>query len=291
MKYYTHAGFFHADEVTGFAICRLSGICNEVVRLADLSGIPTDGLVADIGREWDPSENRFDHHQGFFRRNDETGVPLASAGMLWGVFGMETVFRFFTGNISRGQAYDVMMRVDETLIHGIDAHDADSEYRIGATCIAGKVRALTVSNIIAGMNTDDPGDHAAQMTAFLHAANLMESILASHIRSAWKFIQAKDRFSEVAEIRERVVILSEGLPWKEIVHELYPDALFVISPSNHPGNPWSMIAVPVEPESREVKQRIERPDWFDGFIHQGKWIAGGNSPEELEKLALWNTAK
>lgn len=91
MKYYTHSGFFHTDEVTGYAICRLAGVCTtrELTRLSDLNNIPSDG---------------------------------------------------------------------------------------------------------------------------------------------------------------KLIILSEGLPWKEIVHVSCPNALFVISPSNHPGSLWSMVAVPVNPE-------------------------------------------
>ena len=86
----------------------------------------------------------------------------------------------------------------------------------------------------------------------------------------------------------QVIILSEQLPWKEIVHEQHEDTLFVIAPSNHPGSKFSMVAVPVEPDSREVKVQIQRPEWFDGFIHQGKWIAGGNSVKELRQLAWFN---
>lgn len=54
MKYYTHSGFFHADEVAGYAICRLAGVCDQLVRLTDLSSIPSNGIVADIGRDWSP---------------------------------------------------------------------------------------------------------------------------------------------------------------------------------------------------------------------------------------------
>lgn len=282
MTYYTHAGFFHADEVTGFVICRMAGICNQLERLADLSSIPDDGIVADIGRDWDPSENRFDHHQGFFPR-ESNGVPLASAGMLWSNFGMKAV-----QNITGEWSLDITMRVDETFIQGIDTHDADSSYKIEASCSSGKVRTLTISNAVSAMNNSDVQNHKAQYAAFMKAASFIDILLTSAIIGAKEFIEAKEKFAEIATIENGIIILAEALPWKEIVHELHPDAMFVIGPSNHPGNPYSMIAVPVEPESREIKRKIERPEWFSEFIHQGKWIAGGSSIEELKRLAQYN---
>ncbi len=282
-KFYTHSGFFHADEVTAYAILELTGVCDGFFRLTDLNNIPDDGFVADIGREWDEDKDRYDHHQGFYLR-ERDGYPMASAGMVWESYWLDAIEACGFGGAS-GLMCD---RVVETLIRGIDAHDADSAYEVSATCSAGKVRALTISHIIAGMNGEDVSDHAGQAIRFRQAADLMKSILVSQIKAAGRFIEACNVFDTVAEIEGQVITLSEGLPWKEIVHERHPNALYVISPSNHPGNPWSMVAVPVEPESREVKQPIERPEWFSGFIHQGKWIAGGSSPEELKRLANFN---
>lgn len=295
LPYYTHTGFFHADEVTGWVICEMAGVCDQLIRLTDLSNIPDDGIVADIGRDWDPEALRFDHHHGFFTRDN--GYPFASAGMLWQKFWYNVLLNVLGAPNkeyinppvgSHEELQKVANRVDETLIRGIDAHDADSAYKVKAECSAGEVRVLTISNIISGMNTINVGDQDAQRDAFLKASDLVKAVLISHIRAAEKFLEAKEKFSEVADIDGRIIVLSEGLPWKEIVHEEYPDALFVISPSNHPGNPWSMIAVPVEPESREVKCPIQRSEDFDGFIHQGKWIAGADSVGELKELAYYN---
>lgn len=283
MNYYTHSGFFHADEVFGYAICHLASVCDNVVRVEDLNNIPTDGVIADIGREWEPKEMKFDHHQGFFPR--ENGIPYASAGMLWKHWG-EDVVSSFTNRSENDN--EIAARVDETLIQGIDAHDADNRYYHEATCSAGRVRALTISNMIALMNTDDPSNYMVQKDAFHIAANTAMRIIRQSVLIAKKHIEAKDKFLKVATNYGEVIVLSEGLPWKEIVHESYPEALFIISPSNHPGNPYSMVAVPVEPEKREIKKPIERPEWFDGFIHQGKWIAGGKDEKELRRLADFN---
>lgn len=282
LPFYTHGGFFHADEVTAYAICEMAGMSNKFVRLDNINEIPGDGIVADIGREYDPGQLRFDHHQGFICR--ENGRPYASAGMLWKHYGhlVSAVYA-----LSKW-AQKIRDRVDETLVQGIDAHDADNAYQVVATCSAGPVRSVTISHIIAGFNSRNVKDKAAQDFCFRKAVDMVQAVIISHVEAAEVYMEACEKFEQVVNVQANIITLSEGLPWKEIVHERHPEALFVISPSNHPGNPWSMIAVPVDPESREVKRPIERPEWFAGFIHQGKWIAGGASPEELKRLAEWN---
>lgn len=280
--YYTHAGFFHADEVTGYAILELANICTDFERLTDLNNIPTSGIVADIGREYDPTKNRFDHHQGFFTR--ENGYPLASAGMIWNEYG-ELCAKIQTGSADSEEIEWIANRIDERLIQGIDAHDADSNYSNTAGCSAGSVNVLTLSNIIAMMNTDTPDDHECQSIAFDKAAGIVREIIQQAVREAKVAYYTRKQFDKVATIQDDVIVLSESLPWKEIVCERYPGAKYVIAPSVHPGSPYCMVAVPIEPTEREVKKPIERPEWFKGFIHQGKWIAGGESVEELINLA------
>lgn len=285
--YITHGGIFHADETLGWAILRLANESGSFERRTNLDSLPTDGsaFIADIGREYSLARNRFDHHQGFFTRGN--GYPLATAGMIWQEYGEAAVVSCIGAT---SLAKEIAARVSDVFIQGIDANDADSAYKVQAECIAGPVRPLTVSHIIAGMNGDDPKDAFEQDRRFRMASDFLLDLLQSQIRSAHKFVEAKRRFGQIAELHwhPRVIILPEFLPWQEIVCADYPDALYVITPSGHPGNPYSLTAVPVEPGSRELKRPIERPDWFRGFIHQGKWIAGGDSVETLIKLAEYN---
>ena len=63
MKVFTHGGVFHADEVLAIAtIQHITGNSCEVVRGFQ---VPEnwDGLVLDIGREYNPEKGLFDHHQ------------------------------------------------------------------------------------------------------------------------------------------------------------------------------------------------------------------------------------
>lgn len=283
MKYYTHSGLFHCDEVTGYAIVLLAGECTEFERLTDITNLPNDGIIADIGREYNPDKKRFDHHQGLILRDNS--CPYASAGLLWKAFGKKVVKSV---EPSCRFSADVAQRVDETLIQGIDAHDADNTYKVTASGNCEKVRVMTLPNIVSTYNYHDVHNHEVQFGLFRTASMFVARIIKDAVNKANQFIEDKEDFKRIAQIEGCICILPRPIMWKEIVHESYPFLQYVISPSMHPGNPYSMIAVPVEPESREVKTPIERPDWFDGFIHQGKWIAGANTIDELKKLAKYN---
>lgn len=280
--YYTHSGLFHCDEVTGFAICYLARICDDFERLTDITTLPTDGIISDIGREYSPEQLKFDHHQGFLTRKN--GYPYASAGLLWKEFGRRCCKTLgIIDNVEK-----ICEWVDVHFIQSIDAHDADNKYEVVGTCSAGEVDIMTLPNTISKLNGKDVKNHFAQQEQFGLAANLIGDLLVNAIENAESYIQNKKEFVNIATIMDKVIILDKAIMWKEIVHEMYPDILFVIHKSNHPGNPYCMIAVSKTPTSRELKINIERPDWFKGFIHQSKWIAGGDSVETLIKLAQYN---
>jgi uncharacterized UPF0160 family protein len=119
----------------------------------------------------------------------------------------------------------------------------------------------------------------------------MQQLLEAEVKSAVGYLRDKKRFEEIVFNYREVLFLSETVRWKEIVYKHYPQARFVIMPSVHPGNKWSLISVTKEPSSREVLVPIKRPEWFDNFIHQGKWIAGSDDTEELLRLADYSIKK
>ena len=66
VKIITHSGSFHADEV--FAVATLKLMLGkdfeiEVIRSRDKSDWDSGDYVVDVGGVYDPSRQRFDHHQ------------------------------------------------------------------------------------------------------------------------------------------------------------------------------------------------------------------------------------
>jgi uncharacterized UPF0160 family protein len=286
MNCYTHSGLFHADEVFAFAILKFANICDKVVRLKDIYNIPKDGIIVDIGREYD-GVKKFDHHHCLILRDDES--CYASAGLIWKHFGKDAIRN--STQIKSTEIVDfVHAKVEQKIIISLDSHDADAEFECVGKNRVGEVDIFTLSNVISSFNSFDIKNDVCQNDCFEKAAELATSVLISQIHSAYFLSQAMYEFDEISNFRKNglVIVLDKFVDWKEIVCEKYPTALFVISPSAHPGSPFSMIAVPIAANSRKLKKTIHRPTWFLGFVHQAKWIAGGKSVDELLDLAEFN---
>ena len=152
MNYYTHGGWFHADELMGYVICRMAGEVDELVRLEDYgSFIPTDGIVADIGMVYNPGLRRFDHHQGMMYRPN--GYPYASAGLLWKEYGMAAISNQLGLELDEGKMVEVWEYVDRNLMQGLDAHDSSNEYQHWAREGDNDVRVHSLSQVVSMYNS------------------------------------------------------------------------------------------------------------------------------------------
>lgn len=297
MKYLTHAGRFHTDEIAGYCICYQAGVCDSFERLyntdnlADLANTQKY-IIADIGRVYDPKKRMFDHHQEFLLRDN--GYPYASAGLLWKEYGYYAVLNLIGGEETDEHAAfikNIVDYIDETFIQGIDANDSDGKYSYSAKCVAGPVKIMTLPQVIDSLNSSNVNDQIRQQNQFRVAANLFIAVLEKKIIHAKNLFETKNNIHNVATFDGDIMILSQNVNWDEIVADDYPHIKYVIAKSDHPGNKFSMIAVKKHIEEREVKIPIERPIWFEGFIHQGKWIAGANTIEELIELGYYNIKK
>lgn len=285
----THKGLFHADEVFACAIIQIYENSDlPIARLNHDERIEQKfAYIIDTMRVYDPESKKFDHHQ--FNPKDPqpellrgNGIPYASAGLVW---------KYLGPKIQKNQKYikEVVDRVDKTLIQQIDAHDADSSFYASASASGNEVRLTTLSNIISSFNTDDIHDDIAQHKAFLKAVKFAKKVVKDSISNAYRYTDSVNKFDSIIEkISTHIIYLPEYLPWKEIVRENYPDVMFVITKSSHIEGEFALNAVPVHPAKRDLLIPIERPEWFKGFIHAGKFIAGCKSIEEAIDLANWN---
>ena len=298
MIYYTHGGYFHCDEVTGFVITKLAGVCDSFKRLDDLTNLPTDGLIADIGREYDPEKSRFDHHHFQKRRPEPNGCMYATAGLLWLTYGRTVVRKQLAiwlppKQITVTLIDAIFARVDRKFIQGIDANDADSKYEHSATHFDGReVEIMTLPQIVGKMNLPNPKS-SAQFIAFHRAVQLIEDLLIQIVNESVEVEQIAYDFFEKYNIDpgDEIAVVTDSINWRvlpEILARTPTRLKYVILPSAHPGNPFCMVALPVNPNTRRLKLPILRPTWFEGFIHNGQFIAGADSVETLRQLATFN---
>lgn len=113
----THNGSFHADDL--FAAATLSlyldkkGVDYEIVRTRDMEVIKNADYVFDVGSIYDPTTNRFDHHQKGGGGKRENGIPYAAFGLVWKHFGMELCE-------NNQEVWDM---IDREIVSPIDAND------------------------------------------------------------------------------------------------------------------------------------------------------------------------
>lgn len=109
----THNGNFHADDV--FSVAALKSIFSSftLIRTRDLDIIAKADIVIDVGGEYDPETDRFDHHQRGGAGERANGIPYSSFGLMWQKYGLY---------ICQGNQ-DVANAVDADLVSTIDAID------------------------------------------------------------------------------------------------------------------------------------------------------------------------
>lgn len=81
----THSGSFHLDEVLATSMLKMIYPSAELIRTRDIEEIKKGDIVYDVGREYNPETNRYDHHQKGFSQtfSPETEIKLSSAGLIY----------------------------------------------------------------------------------------------------------------------------------------------------------------------------------------------------------------
>ncbi len=245
----THNGPFHADDVMAYALIRTfydAEAC--IVRTRDPDRIDGADIVIDVGGVYDPSLQRFDHHQAAY-----TG-PLSSAGM---------VLEWLT---DRGQIEPALAkRLRTRLMDYVDAVDNGRVAPIqGVPCYPSLVDAL--NQPASTLDEFDSAFLVANEMAFAWLAGLKSE--HDQIRAAE--IRIPQAMAEAVEAGRNVIILEEYLTWKA--------AYFANGGATHPteftlfpgsDDSWKVVAIP--PKFGDFAQKRSLPE---------AW--GGLSDEELE---------
>ena len=276
----THNGNFHADDVFSIAALKCLFPSAKLIRTRDTALISEADIVVDVGGEYDPVTDRFDHHQRGGAGERENGIPYSSFGLIWQKYGLELC----QGN------QEVAHAVDSGLVSAIDAIDCGH--------VHGVTEGISLSQTIGMFNPtwQEAGDFDA---CFDEAIDFASRVLTRFIAAANGGVSAKDIVAKAIDNAEdpRVIVLEKYTPWKRTVHALSEEALYVVYPSQT--GQWRVQTVPVEPGSFENRKSLPGP-WaglsddalkevtgIDDamFCHNGLFIAGAESFESTMKMA------
>ncbi len=214
----THDGKFHADDVFAAAalLLFLKGDA-EVLRTRDREKIKRADFVIDVGGEYAPERNRFDHHQKEGAGARENGLPFAAFGLVWKHLGEK---------IAGGS--DAAKRVDTKLVQPLDAYDNGvalfSETAFG-------VYPYELSAIIQALNPSWRENQEETEERFHEAVLFAEKLILREIEAAQAESEARGKVEEAVKnaADARLVVLNEDLPWKETLAR-FSAPLFVVHP-------------------------------------------------------------
>lgn len=276
----THNGNFHADDV--FSVAALKNIFPsfKLIRSRNLEIIAKADIVLDVGGEYDPDTDRFDHHQRGGAGERANGIPYSSFGLIWKKYGLQ---------ICKGNQ-EVANALDTGLVSTIDAIDCGHA--------EGVSKGISLSQTISLFNPTWQEDSHFD-TCFDEAVSFAARLLTRSIAAAEGGLNARAIVARAIDSAKdpRVVVLEGYTPWKKTVNALSEKALFMIYPS-HSGK-WMIQTVPVELGSFEDRKSL--PKQWAGlsdnafkevtnlddamFCHNGLFIAGAESFASIMKMA------
>jgi uncharacterized UPF0160 family protein len=282
----THSGRFHPDDV--FAVAALHVLFEgriKVIRTRDQSVINGGDFVVDVGAEYDPVKNRFDHHQFGAAGRRSNGVSYASFGLVWKQFGEKIC-----------GSKEVADKIDGRLVQAIDAFDNGDG--LMPEVLAG-VYPYQIDDYIGAFNLTWRESPEDSDNIFNTLVKMMSFLIKREIVWVRAELEAevlvKSAYQSTPD--KRIIFLEKNYPWEEIIAD-YPEPLFVIHPHSA-DNHWAAEAV--RKNQRLFENRRSFPaNWAgkrDGelakisgvkdaiFCHGKRFIAYAQTREGALKLA------
>lgn len=257
-NFVTHAGNFHADDV--FSSVFLNKLYGDIT-LIRLKEYKDEGnkLTFDIGL------GEFDHHQAGFNKKRDNGIHYCSFGLLWKRFGLEYLKK---ENIYNPE---VTFKIfDYLLVNNIDAFD-NGEIEINTD-----YNVYTIPSLIETFRPklDEEKD---EDECFLEATKIAEFLFDHILKEAVNKAEIVEKIKvKSGNIKDKVLILDEYIPYEFAIFYLKLDVDFVIYPSNRGG--YAAHTIPTK---------------YKGFISKvpfkKEWA--GLRDEELQKVSGIPTAR
>lgn len=215
-NFVTHAGNFHADDV--FSTVFLNKLFGDitVIRLKEYTDDGTK-IAYDIGL------GKFDHHQKNAKIR-ENGIHYCGFGLLWKEYGLEYLKKIKVDNPE-----DTFKIFDYLLVNNIDAFD-NGEIEIKAD--------YNVYTIPSFIETFRPklGEEEKENECFLKATEFADFIFDKVLTEACNKVIMLEKIKEQSQnIKDKVLVLEEYIPYEFAIFYLKLDIDFIVYPSNRGG--------------------------------------------------------
>jgi len=302
----THGGKFHADDAWAVAVIKVLHPEAELVRTRDQAIIDRGDVVIDVGGIWDPALGRFDHHQKGFSGARQSGVPYASAGLVWREYGGRCVAALalqHTGQqLSEDTAQQIAWAIDADIVQYLDLSDvgaaknAPGGYGMSAVVSGYNLNWMDEERLGYGEAAD-----AFRLQQFHRAMDFLTEVMANAVKYRVGAMLALEqvRGAQVLEGGRLLYLRNSALPWSSVVRKEMPKVLFVIS-HNLGEQRYMLHTVPATADTFEARADLPA-SWAGlrdadlaavtgvpdaGFCHNGRFIAAAKSYEGIYAMAL-----
>lgn len=293
----THGGKFHADDAWAVAVLKVLFPEADIVRTREQARIDAADFAIDVGGVWDPATGRFDHHQKEFDATRVSGVPYASAGLVWREYGARCVAALaehHTGErLADDTAQQIAYAIDADIVQYLDLSDvgvaknAPGSYGLSAVVSGFNPGWLDEQRLGYGEAVE-----VYRMGQFMRAVEFLTDIMGNAVRYRVGAMLAvtQVRQAEVLEDGKLLFLKNAALPWSSVVRKEMPKVLFVISHSLTEQR-YMLHTVSVDTESFDA--RADLPEAWAGlreaelaavtgvedavFCHTGRFIAAARS--------------
>lgn len=276
------SGHFHADEALAVYMLRLlpTYANSPLVRTRDPKVLETCHTVVDVGGEYKPANNRYDHHQREFNSTfPGRQTKLSSAGLVFqhlgkSIISQQTSLPEPSPEVSQlyEKLYDDFIEAFDANDNGISVYDTGKLQDLGITKKFND-RGFSIASVVNRFNYAHASDEAAnanksaeQLQAeedarFLLASAFTGSQFDAELLDTWQsWLPARRIVHEAFSVREkydaegRILVLNEGMPWQDHLFKIEEE-------TGKPGNVlYALFPEKPEPDSKWRIRAVSRSD-------------------------------
>lgn len=254
------------------------------MRTRDPARLAECHTVVDVGGEYDPAKNRYDHHQRTFVTTfPNHTTKLSSAGLVFMHFGRAIIAQHSSLPLEHPDVSLLYEKLYTDFVEALDANDNGvSVYDPAAVSASGlqkrfKEGGINLGALIADLNYPDPttssGEPQDEDSLFGRASTFIGDVFVRKLRHASaSWLPARTTVGSAYQSRRdvhpsgRIVVFPEGgVPWKEHLYNFEQEAgdspenqvYYVLYPENASEDAkWRVQCVPVSEGSFESRKPL-----------------------------------
>jgi uncharacterized UPF0160 family protein len=242
--------------------------------------------VVDVGGEYEPANNRYDHHQRTFTTTfPQHSTRLSSAGLVYMHFGRAIIAQHTSLPLDHSDVDLLYEKLYTDFIEALDANDNGvSVYDPSGISAAGikkrfKDGGINLGSLIGDMNHPDPtassGEPQDEDSLFAKASTFIGNVFLRKLHNAaTSWIPGRAAVGSAYQTRKdvhpsgRIIVLPQGgVPWKEHLYNFEKEAVggkdaanqvyYVLYPeSATEGSKWRVQCVSLDESSFQSRKPL-----------------------------------